>query len=107
MKRIDTTKLPPGFRQLTLLAIHEVVYEKLPHFYTWLTDQDDFEGLNIKRREDGTCIAVAKGYDPEGLPVVAFGSGYDALSCLVQLDRAINGGKWREDKPWQPNGQGK
>jgi hypothetical protein len=75
----------------------------VPHVMGWLTSVDDFKEIRIKAREDGTCLAIAKGYGSDGGPIVAFGVGYDAVLALMALDATLQGGHWRKDKPWQPD----
>lgn len=101
---MDRKQLPPGMRNYTLLALHDVFFKETPQLYAWLTDDESFERLSVKRRDDGSFIAVAKGYDSKGGPVVAFGSGLDVFSCLQGLQGAITAGNWREDKPWSGKG---
>ncbi len=74
----------------------------VPHFASWALDSGDFVELRVKARDDSTLLAIAKGYSSDGGPIVAFGVGYDLISCLMALDGTIQGGHWREDKPWQP-----
>jgi len=103
-KRIQ--QLPAGFRNSTLLEIHYAVSEQLPQLYHYLAVATaDFEGLQVKTKEEGVLV-IAKRVNPDGKPEVLFCSGYDALSALVDLERALAAGKWREDKPWQGYGNG-
>jgi hypothetical protein len=73
---------------------------KMPHLMSFLLDNDDFSELRIKARDDGSVLAIAKGYDDAGSPVVSFGVGYDAILALMAIDQTIQGGHWRIDKPW-------
>lgn len=79
------------------------IHQRLPHLYAWLVDEDDFAELRLKARPDGTTLAIAKGYGTDGGPVVCFGSGYGAVGALMAIDATIQGGRWREDKPWSGN----
>ena len=75
---------------------------ELPQVSSWWHDAESFGELRLKARDDGTVLAIAKGYDSAGGPVVAFGVGYDVVLALMALDGTIAGGHWRKDKPWQP-----
>jgi len=97
-------ELPAGFRNNTLLDWHYAWQEGVPQVYHALVDGDRLCDLRVKVRDDGTWIAIGKGYGNDGGPVVAFGSGYDALSALQGLEGALAANKWRVDKPWSPNG---
>lgn len=73
-----------------------------PHVSGWFTDEDSFRELRFKARDDGTTLAIAKGYDSDGSPVVCFGSGYGLVGAFMAIDAAMQGGNWKVDKPWQP-----
>lgn len=92
--------LPPGFREDPLLQLHYAVQEHLDALYAVLTDAPSFTEVRIKARADGTCYALVKQLGPDGSPMVAFGSGYDALSALNGLEGALHAGNWRLDKPY-------
>ena len=101
--------MPRNSRRESASVVHgEMVtsFQRLaPHLQAWLDSYDDFSELRIKARDDGTVLGIAKGYDSNGGPVVCFGVGYDGVAALLALDRAINGGNWRVDKPWSPKGK--
>jgi hypothetical protein len=82
------------------VELHDYIKDALPHLYGFLTDEDDFVGLSIKRKADGTFLSLAKGFDSDGGPVVCFGTGYGAIGCLFGIDSTIQAGNWRKDKPW-------
>lgn len=88
------------------LQFHDVVRDWVPHATAWFIDEERFQELRFKRRDDGTTLAIAKGYGPDGGPVVCFGAGYGLLGSLLAVDRAIQGGNWRVDKPWSPPTKG-
>lgn len=96
-----TGRNTPGERYVNLTG---VLKQQFPHLFAWCLDPNDFIELRFKARSDGTILAVAKGYDPAGAPVVAFGSGYDVVLALMAIDASINGGNWRRDKPYDPSG---
>lgn len=85
------------------LNINGYLKQNLSHLLAWAGRVEDFSEIRLKARDDGTILAIAKGYGSDGAPVVLFGSGYDIVLALIALDGAIQGGKWRVDKPW-PNG---
>lgn len=73
-----------------------------PNLYGWSSDPDNFAELRLKARPDGTILAIAKGFGPDGGPVVCFGVGYGIVGAVMAIDATIQGGKWRVDKPWSP-----
>lgn len=98
MKRIVNTRSAEGMAELG-----EAVRLRLPHFASWYVDEESFGELRLKARDDGTTLAIAKGYGPDGGAVVCFGSGYGLIGALIAIDATIQGGRWRVDKPWQPD----
>jgi hypothetical protein len=83
--------------------VHDKLQEMVPHVFSFLMDEDDFVELRIKKQADGSCLAIAKGYDSDGSPVVCFGGGYGYVGALMAIDATIQGGNWRADKPWNPS----
>ena len=73
----------------------------IPHVSAWWDDTSSFREVRIKARDDGTHLAIAKGYGPDGGEVVCFGSGYGVEGALMALDSSLQGGNWKVDKPWQ------
>jgi hypothetical protein len=80
----------------------EEIRVRLPHLSSFLGDEQGFLEIRLKSRDDGTILGIAKGYNHEGMPIVCFGVGYDAVLALMALDATIQGDGWREDKPWKP-----
>lgn len=74
-----------------------------PHLAAWYTDNSDFTELRLKARDDGTILAIAKGFGPDGGKVVCFGTGYGVEAALLAINLTIQGGHWRKDKPWKPD----
>lgn len=75
-----------------------------PHLSGFSLGSDDFSELRCKARDDGTVLALVKGFGPDGGKVIAFGVGYDVILALMALDSTVQGGHWRIDKPWEdPN----
>lgn len=79
-----------------------VLREYVPNLRAWWGEAEEFGELRLKFRLDSTYLAIAKGYDSSGGPVVAFGVGYDVVTALMAIDSTIQGGHWRVDKPWEP-----
>lgn len=76
------------------------VSQVFPQLSAWWEQIDDFRELRIKARDDGSIIVIAKGYGPDGGPVVAFGTGHDVIFALMSIEGTISAGHWRFDKPW-------
>lgn len=98
--------LPAGFRNMPLLDLHRAIEERLDALYAVLIDAPSFLELRVKARDDGTCYALVKRTGPDGAPLVAFGSGYDALSALDGLEGTVHAGNWRTDKPYVNGNEG-
>jgi hypothetical protein len=96
-----TPDLPPGFRNDPLLKLHWALSEQLDALYSLFTSGGDFVEIRVRSRDDGSCYALAKRLGPDGAPLVAFGSGYDAISAIAGLEGAIHANKWRPDKPYK------
>jgi hypothetical protein len=90
-----------------LLEIEESLSTGCPHLAAWSADEDSYRELRIQLRDDGTMLVIAKGFGPDGGHVVCFGVGYGLSGGLLAIDRTIQGGNWKFDKPWSPNGEGK
>lgn len=87
------------------LAFVDGFHTAVPHLSSWMGDEDQFIELRIKLKDDGSCLAVAKGYGPDGGKLVCFGVGYGVLGACFAIDRTIQGGNWRVDKPWPGKGK--
>lgn len=65
--------------------------------------------LQVKYTPDGDhdFMVIAKGLGEDGRAVVAFGSGATAGEALEEMAKrgAEKGIRWRDDKPWNPQGQ--
>lgn len=71
-----------------------------PQVTAFWDSREDFRELRLKARDDGTILAIAKAYGPDGTPMVAFGTGYDIVSCLMGLEGTLASSRWRVDKPY-------
>lgn len=86
------------------LELDASVKNNVPQLYSVLTDEVDFIELRLKIRDDRTVLGILKRYGSDGAPMVCFGSGYGVTGALVGLEGTIAAGKWRLDKPWNPDG---
>lgn len=84
------------------LKFDELLQTKLPSFCAWSGDEDEFLEFRVKAMPDGTTLAVAKGLNGSGGKIVCFGVGYGVTAALLAIESSIQGGNWREDKPWEP-----
>jgi hypothetical protein len=89
-----------------LLAIEESLSSVCPHLASWSADEESYRELRIQLRDDGTMLVIAKGFGTDGGPVVCFGVGYGLSGAMLAIDRTIQGGNWKFDKPWSPDGEG-
>lgn len=76
----------------------------IPQLLSWSDDATEFRELRIKLMEDGTYLAIAKGYGDDGGEVICFGGGYGVPGAMLAINATITGGKWRVDKPWKKGG---
>ncbi len=72
----------------------------IPSVSSKLFSSQDFVGLQLKAQDDGSVLAIIRAYGSDGAPMVAFGHGFDPMLALIALDATIQGGKWKEDLPW-------
>lgn len=87
------------------IEFSEKIRAEVPHLSAWFEKEEDFVELRLKMRDDNTVLAIAKGFGPDGGPVVCFGSGYGVVGAMMAVDSAIQGGRWKYDKPWDKNGK--
>lgn len=80
------------------LEFDAVVQGELPHLHAFFTKEEDYRGLSVKPRDDGTFLAVALGTAGDGAPVVCFGQGYGVVGALMGLDHTLQAGGWKADK---------
>jgi len=80
------------------LAVERLVQAELPHLHGFFSEEDEYRGLSIKPRPDGTFLAVAMGYGSDGAPMVCFGQGYGVVGALMGLDKTMQAGNWKVDK---------
>lgn len=83
------------------VEFNEEFTARVPHLAAWFGDTLAFVELRLMARDDGTTLAVAKGYDSDGGPVVCFGVGYGLVAAVMAIDATMNGGRWRVDTPWE------
>ena len=101
-----SSKTKKDTKQKRWLRIVDMVGDELPNLASWLGEEEEFIELRIKAREDGSTLAIAKGYSGTGMPVVCFGVAYGPYLALMAIDASIQGGNWREDKPWPGGSNG-
>lgn len=71
----------------------------LPHFASLaLTEYPDFTGLSIFLGDTNEFVVGVRKTDDDGTPMVLWSSGSSVLECLINMDKALAGGKWRVDK---------
>lgn len=80
------------------IEIDRVLAGAFPHLHGFFVDEEDYRGLSIKPRPDGTFLAVAMGCSSDGSPMVCFGQGYGVVGALFGLDRSLQAGSWKVDK---------
>lgn len=85
-----------------LVRLDDSLHELIPHLYGVLCEEDDFIEFRVKAQDDGTVLGILKRYNPEGAPMVLFGGGYGVLGAFLTVDAAVQGNRWRVDKPWKP-----
>lgn len=87
------------------VALSDSLSRYAPHLSGWLATEDEVREIRFKWRDDGTCLAIAKGYGSDGGETVCFGAGYGFSGAVLAVDRSIQGGNWRADKPWPGKGK--
>lgn len=55
-------------------------------------------GLSIFLGDSNDWVGCVRAFDSEGAPVICWSSGNDVVSCLMNLDRALEYPKWKPDK---------
>lgn len=82
-------------------AMSEQIHRDLPHLSSFFSDDERFIELRVKLMPDGTHLTIAKGYGPDGGPLVLFGAGYGFVGALLAADSAMQGNRWKVDTPWK------
>ena len=82
-------------------ALGSLLGDLLPNLNEVFTNEDDFISVSVKSRPDGSSLAVVKRFGADGGPMVLFGSGYGFAGALMAADQAVQGGRWRPDKPFK------
>jgi len=71
----------------------------LPHVAPYLVEPDsDFRGLTLFIGDTAEFVVGLRRFSDDGSPEVMWSSGYSVVEALINLDRAVSSGKWREDK---------
>lgn len=85
-------------KQTRWVELAEELQKRLPNLAAVYNDPGVFRGLSVNARDDGTLLAIVRGYGPDGGPVVCFGNGYDIAAALLAVDASLQGGHWKADK---------
>jgi len=80
------------------LDLEKQLETDLPHLAAFLSSNGEFRELRIVSRDDGTCLAMAKGWLEDGTPSIAFGTGYTPSLSLMGLDATLAAGHWKKDQ---------
>lgn len=96
---------PKGGKAVVWSELDQRLHELVPHLASWLADEEQVIELRFKARDDGTTLAIAKGYAPDGSPIVCFGVGYGVAGAIIGIDVTMQGGRWKIDRPWQPENE--
>ena len=94
----NSKRLAPAQRYTALGAQLEKL---IPSLWAVWNAEDEFIGMHVKARPDGSTLAVVKRYGADGGPVVLFGNGYGVAGAFMAADAAVQGDAWRVDKPWK------
>lgn len=83
--------------------VHSAVATVLRDLYVFaeLRNEDAIE-LKFKHRGGGDWLVIAKRYSEDGKPEVLFSQAYDFVGALIAVSRGLGVGKWKEDRPWNP-----
>lgn len=94
-------------RKAPFNVLYDALVSAAPNLLHWgqIAHEDAIE-VRIKQRGPGDWMAIAKRFGPDGGPQVLFGTGYDFLSCVLGLNGAMAGDRWRADKPYRPGQNG-
>jgi len=86
--------------------VHEVVAVDLRNLYTFAeVHREDAVEVRLKHRGGGDWLVIVKRVGSDGAPQVLFTQAYDFVSALVSVDRGLEVGQWREDRPYVPPGE--
>lgn len=86
--------------QVRWAEIDDSLSRSAPHLSSFFVDSDAFREIRVKMNDDGTFLAIAKGYGSDGGERICFGVGYTVSSSLLAIDGTMQAGRWRLDKPW-------
>jgi len=59
----------------------------------------DFRGFTMFLGDTNEVVAGLRRFGDDGALEILWSSGASPVECLINLDRAVASGKWREDKP--------
>lgn len=94
-------------RKAPFNILYEALADATPNILHWgqVADADAVE-VRFRHRGPSDWLAIAKRFGADGEPQVLFGTGYDFLSCVLGLNGAMAGDRWRADRPYQPGKNG-
>lgn len=84
-----------------ILGLDKALRDYVAHVASYLGDEETFVSLYFKHQDDGTVLAVAKRYGPDGGPQVCFGGGYGVIGAMLSLNATIASDNWKTDKPYR------
>lgn len=99
--KVDQGNMSPATR------LEAALVDNLPGVVTMACRHSgSFIEVRIKQRGPDDWLAIAKRDGDDGAPEVLFAFGIDFIGCVLSLDRMVQAGRWREDRPWV-NGTGR
>ena len=81
--------------------VHETWAIYLPNIYSFAVkrEEDAYE-IRFRCRGPGDWIGIAKRTGSDGQAEVLFGTAFDFVSCVLAVNAAMSGDRWRDDRPW-------
>lgn len=67
--------------------------------YLLASAPDEVRGLSLFLGDTAEFVVGIKRFGDDGAPEVMWSSGSSPLEALINLDKGVRAGKWREDKP--------
>ena len=93
----DNWHSSPAVRRLVDASAN--LSKAVPHIAPYFTTREsDLRGLTLFLGDTNDYVIGLKRFGDDGSLEIIWSSGATALECLTNLDKAVQGGKWREDK---------
>ena len=87
------------------MRLYRALHGDLPQITALvMRDPELFDRLTVRQRGPNDVVCVLKRFADGPHGEVCFGTGSDFLGALLGLEGALSAGRWREDKPWVPEG---